>query len=199
MVRKDWILPAFIATQSVIATIGYDHLLFVNLVSRQDPGSAAYSCHEDCGGAITQARTSEDVCHDNVFLDDYNNCLKCAGPENENIWKYYGETLSSIGESCGLLASPEGSKPGGAETTSTELVEAPVSSVEATIITTSVQSKTTSSEFSSTSVVSSITDNGTAIPTGVAQAPPNAGNALSENIYTLYSSLLLGALYIIIP
>lgn len=39
-------------------------------------------------------------------MSNYNSCLECAGPDNFNIWRYYGDTLSAAGEACGFETEP---------------------------------------------------------------------------------------------
>jgi hypothetical protein len=41
-----------------------------------------------------------------AFKTNYQNCLQCAGPDNYNIWRMYGNTLSAAGSSCGLSTVP---------------------------------------------------------------------------------------------
>ena len=60
----------------------------------------------DAGTAITISKASSDVCKDSAFLTDYANCLQCAGPDNDDIWQYYGRSLSKVGETCGLVTEP---------------------------------------------------------------------------------------------
>jgi len=60
----------------------------------------------DAGTAITISKASSDVCEDPAFLTDYANCLQCAGPDNDDIWQYYGRSLSKVGETCGLATEP---------------------------------------------------------------------------------------------
>ncbi|TGJ88483.1 hypothetical protein E0Z10_g373 [Xylaria hypoxylon] len=203
MVKLISLLTAAIAAQGVIATSDDELSLFANLLKRQEPGSAVYSCHEACGQAITQARSSKDVCSDGVFLDDYNSCLECAGPDNTDIWKYYGGTLSGIAEGCGLPTTPEGNKPSDTESvtftgpTSTEPVETKTSSSVISITTAPAQPTTTSSESSAISEASTSTANGSATATGIVQVP-SAGNALSKNSYQLYGAAAFGVLYAIV-
>lgn len=45
-------------------------------------------------------------CKDGAFLIDYKNCLQCAGPDNENIWTYYGNILTKAATTCGLSTEP---------------------------------------------------------------------------------------------
>ena len=59
------------------------------------------------GQAIIQAREGGDgVCENAGFVSNYNNCLQCAGPDNVNIWQYYGNSLSAAGEACGFDTEP---------------------------------------------------------------------------------------------
>lgn len=51
--------------------------------------------------------TPADPCNDAAFVEDYNSCLQCAGPDNFNIWRYYGATLSTAGARCGFSTEPE--------------------------------------------------------------------------------------------
>ncbi|KAI0868663.1 hypothetical protein GGS24DRAFT_513027 [Hypoxylon argillaceum] len=208
MVKLNLILAAAIATQGAIAAI--DELsLFTSLLKRQAPGSAEYNCHEACGEAIIEARASDDVCSDDEFLANYSSCLKCAGPDNFDIWKYYGTTLSGYAETCGLSTAPEsGSSTDTASTTSvatsTQAVQSETSSFAISVTTLPVGSTTTSSAASitpvtsptsATSYTSTPTTNGTATTTtGVVQVT-NAANALS---YNLYGAAAFGALYAII-
>ncbi|KAI0906972.1 hypothetical protein F4824DRAFT_186670 [Ustulina deusta] len=166
MVKIHLVPVAIIAPQCVIAMIGDRLSLFPDRIKRQDPGSAAYSCHEACGGAIVQARSSENVCSNDVFLDDYKTCLECAGADNTDIWKYYSGTLSGIAESCGLPTTPEGNESSGAEsTTSTGPTSTAVESKSSSSsigITAAPTQSTTPTESSTTSETSSPAANGTA-------------------------------------
>ncbi|KAI2640629.1 hypothetical protein GGS26DRAFT_539094 [Hypomontagnella submonticulosa] len=105
MITIRWALGAIIAASAVSAST--DELqFFARLLKRQDPGSPSYNCHDNCGQAIIQGRNSADVCHDDVFLTDYKNCLQCAGPDNQDIWQYYGTTLTKDATPCGLSTTP---------------------------------------------------------------------------------------------
>ncbi|KAI5862078.1 hypothetical protein GGS23DRAFT_103769 [Durotheca rogersii] len=105
MVVLRWALGAVVAASAVSAST--DELQFFSrLLKRQDPGTPAYNCHDNCGQAIIQARNSADVCNDNIFLTNYGNCLQCSGPDNVNIWRFYGTSLSRAAEPCGLSTEP---------------------------------------------------------------------------------------------
>ncbi|KAF2259201.1 hypothetical protein CC78DRAFT_537263 [Lojkania enalia] len=75
-------------------------------MKRQEPGTPAYNCHDNCGTAITISKSGSDVCSNEAFLTNYQNCIQCSGPDNENIWRYYGGTLGPIGSECGLESEP---------------------------------------------------------------------------------------------
>ncbi|KAI0111264.1 hypothetical protein GGR51DRAFT_71616 [Nemania sp. FL0031] len=199
MVKLNWILAAAIATHGAVAAV--DELsLFASLLRRQEPGSDEYNCHEACGEAIIEGRASDDVCSDDEFLTNYSSCLKCAGPDNFDIWKYYGTTLSGYAEPCGLSTTPEsGSSTTTAAAssvvpTSTQPAQSETSSFAISVTTLPVGSTTTSAAASVTSYSSTPAANGTATTTGVVQVT-NAANALSCN---LYGAAALGALYAII-
>jgi hypothetical protein len=109
----------FIALAS--ATTQQDSL-FAALLKRQEPGTPAYACHEACGtfirflagSRITNTHTGTaitlskgaDPCTNAGFTTQYDACLQCAGPDDVNIWRYYGGTLGKAGAACGLDTQP---------------------------------------------------------------------------------------------
>ncbi|KAI0436107.1 hypothetical protein F4803DRAFT_543405 [Xylaria telfairii] len=198
MVKLNWALAAAITARGAIATTD-KLLLFDDLLKRQEPGSAAYNCHEACGQAISAARASKDVCNDDDFLINYDTCLKCSGPDNIDIWKIYGRTLSGFGESCGLSTTPasgDSTNPGSTTSTiptSTVSAETPSSSISITAAPTA--STATTGESDATSTVPTATTNGTAITTGA--VPVNVADALSGNAFGVYAAAALGVLYAI--
>ncbi|KAI0465658.1 hypothetical protein F4859DRAFT_500116 [Xylaria cf. heliscus] len=201
MFKLKWALGATIAAQGAIATT--DQLsLFATLLRRQEPGSPAYICHEDCGQAILAARASKDVCSDDDFLTNYDACLKCSGPDNIDIWKIYGGTLSGFGESCGLSTTPvsgdsaDTGSTTSATPTSTVSVESTTSSSVIIMTDAPAASTTAAGETIATSVVSTPATNGTATTTGT--VPINAAGALSRNAFGLYAVAALGALYALV-
>lgn len=105
MVASRLLLVAFVASASASAIDAEAHM-FAALLKRQEPGTPAYNCHDNCGTAITVSKAGGDTCKDEVFLFDYKNCLQCAGPDNYNIWRYYGGTLSGVASGCGLSTTP---------------------------------------------------------------------------------------------
>ncbi|KAF8846631.1 hypothetical protein BDZ45DRAFT_411664 [Acephala macrosclerotiorum] len=75
------------------------------LLKCQEPGTPAYDCHLNCAIIIGRSAAA-DPCTNSTFLSDYNAYLSCAGPDNENIWQYYGTTLTTYGTECGLSFTP---------------------------------------------------------------------------------------------
>ena len=59
------------------------------------------------GQAIKASRGSS-PCTDKVFTTDYANCLSCAGPDNYDIWQYYGDSVTKAADTCDLDATPAG-------------------------------------------------------------------------------------------
>ncbi|KAF3039993.1 hypothetical protein E8E11_006628 [Didymella keratinophila] len=105
MVAAHFLVASLVAAASATDLLVREDAYFASLLKRQEPGTPAYNCHDNCGSAITLSRGA-DPCNNAVFVTDYNNCLKCSGPDNYNIWRYYGGTLSSAGEKCGLDTEP---------------------------------------------------------------------------------------------
>ncbi|OAA65870.1 dynactin arp1 p25 subunit [Niveomyces insectorum RCEF 264] len=105
MVSSKILLSAVVAASGASAGLHMPAGLFI----RQDdlsPGSPLYNCHDNCGQAILEAQSESSVCKDNVFTTDYDNCLQCAGPDNADIWRYYGSSLTSAAAECGLATTP---------------------------------------------------------------------------------------------
>ncbi|KAK7534210.1 uncharacterized protein J3D65DRAFT_669886 [Phyllosticta citribraziliensis] len=76
------------------------------LGKRQDNDTANYNCHDNCGEAILLVKAGCNVCTDEAFLNDYKNCLQCAGSDNQDIWQYYGPSLTSAAANCSLATTP---------------------------------------------------------------------------------------------
>ncbi|KAF2683346.1 hypothetical protein K458DRAFT_368570 [Lentithecium fluviatile CBS 122367] len=104
MVAWRLLITSFIA--AVGTSLHVEGHNFASLLKRQEPGTPAYNCHDNCGTAITISKAGGDVCSNDVFLFDYRNCLQCAGPDNYNIWRYYGGSLNSVAVECGLDTEP---------------------------------------------------------------------------------------------
>ncbi|KAF2014868.1 hypothetical protein BU24DRAFT_451802 [Aaosphaeria arxii CBS 175.79] len=105
MVAYRFIFTGFAAVATVVASPSAEDHFFSNLLKRQEPGTPAYNCHDNCGLAITLSR-QDGSCENNRFLSAYGNCIQCSGPDNYNIWRYYGGTLTTAGGKCNLPTEP---------------------------------------------------------------------------------------------
>ncbi|KAI5916993.1 hypothetical protein F4810DRAFT_698395 [Camillea tinctor] len=182
-------LVGLVATTTVVSASTDEFQFFSRLLKRQEPGTPAYNCHDNCGQAIIQARESADVCNDEIFLTDYQNCLQCSGPDNENIWRFYGNTLSSTGERCSLSTEPlSGEQPdvGAAIPAGTSSVTS--SSDELASSTTSVASSTIA-ESATTTVESPSATTGTAESTLISTSTNTAETSLTSAPITSSATL----------
>ncbi|KAL4750497.1 hypothetical protein BDW72DRAFT_175782 [Aspergillus terricola var. indicus] len=130
----------------VASVAAFQYPDFVPLSKRQAPGTPQYECHANCGGIITASR-SDGYCDSSNFESMLSDCLDCA--LMYDIWKYYGNSVSSAAENCGLDATP---------------VE-PTSSSASTATETTASSRT-ENETASTSAVAGSSSEG-ASPTGI--------------------------------
>ncbi|ORY55476.1 uncharacterized protein BCR38DRAFT_124869 [Pseudomassariella vexata] len=187
MVAVQFLLGAALAAARVSAST--DQLqLFSRLLKRQEPGTPAYDCHNNCGQAIIEARQSDDVCTDDIFLTDYANCLQCSGPDNENIWQYYGTTLKTAAASCGLSTTPlsgeqdavgeaiiagstSTSTTAAAETTTTTAAETTSTATTETTETSTAGSSTVESTASATATATSTVGETSITVTSASSAP----------------------------
>ncbi|KAF3005845.1 hypothetical protein E8E13_008759 [Curvularia kusanoi] len=109
MIASRFLVVASLVVASSASLITRQDALLTSLLKRQEPSTPAYNCHDNCGSAIKLSRVA-DPCNNAVFIADYNNCIKCSGPDNYNIWRYYGGSLSSTGAKCGLDTEPVSGK-----------------------------------------------------------------------------------------
>lgn len=139
------------------------------------------------GQAIIQARNSDDVCTDDIFLTDYQNCLQCSGPDNVDIWRYYGGTLTTAASSCGLSTTPlSGEQPdvgpaipagGSDDTTTSEEATSSATSAPTTATTATEEAPTTTatstaeeeSSAAPTTTATTATGDATEAPTSTAE------------------------------
>ncbi|KAH7072745.1 hypothetical protein BKA63DRAFT_515601 [Paraphoma chrysanthemicola] len=206
MVSCKILLTCFVAVTSA-TQLHPDDAVFAALLKRQAPGTASYNCHDNCGTAITLSR-QPNKCDLDAFKTNYNNCLQCAGPDNYNIWRMYGNTLSSAGSSCGLSTEPlPGKQPdvgpavkpassSGAASASASATPAPVSGSASAVISAATSAAASLSARVS-SVASSVTGtNATASFT--ASAPPqqstNAGAHQAGSVVGLVGAIVFGAM-----
>ncbi|KAH8592736.1 hypothetical protein B0O99DRAFT_228757 [Bisporella sp. PMI_857] len=140
----------------------------LTLLKRQEPGTPLYACHEDCGNSITLSRTSN-YCANPDFLSQYQSCLECAGPDNFNIWRYYGGTLTTAGSACGLSTTPLS----GSASSSSVSTPAPIST--STINEPPAEVTTTSS--SSGAEASSTAESTAEAPSSTEASPSTSGSS----------------------
>ncbi|KAI1208704.1 uncharacterized protein F4807DRAFT_130399 [Annulohypoxylon truncatum] len=210
MVALRWTVAAVLTATAVSAST--DELQFIaRLLKRQEVGSAAYNCHDNCGQAIIEGRSSDDVCNDEIFLTDYKACLQCSGPDNQDIWQYYGTTLTKDASACGLSTTPlSGSQPdvgaaipaGGstssATSTATEAssTETPTATSSATSeATTAATSTATSGETSAQGTTASATVSASVTsassPVTTTYTPTGTGSASGNGTATTSSGLVV--------
>ncbi|KAH7132272.1 hypothetical protein B0J11DRAFT_221983 [Dendryphion nanum] len=110
MVASRTLFAGLAAAACVSASaLANEDAYFSALLKRQEPGTPAFNCHDNCGLAISLSRESS-PCSNSRFLGSYANCIQCSGPDNYNIWRYYGFTLTPAGTSCGLETTPKSGK-----------------------------------------------------------------------------------------
>ncbi|KAI5803465.1 hypothetical protein DFH27DRAFT_49984 [Peziza echinospora] len=166
----------FLATAISVLTVSASpdaEFDFTAILKRQAEGTPSYTCHADCGAAITQSKLAE-PCKNEVFLAKYQKCLECSGTTKENIWSMYGRTLGTAGAACGLSTTP------------IEIVQS----------TGGVQNGTATATATGNSTIlptASATGN-TTFPT--ADPSGSAGNSITSN--SLYALLVAGAALILV-
>lgn len=192
MLVSQFLVAGLVAVASA-TTLVAEESFFSSLLKRQEPGSPAYDCHSACGSkisplfmlasrltpssgaAITLSRGA-DPCNNATFVTNYNSCLKCAGPGNVNIWRYYGGTLSTAGAKCGLETEPAA---GGNESaaSSSSSSATPVASSSRSSVLASASSAATSMPvtLASTTVVST-----TAQSSSVSRTPTSRPNVTTS-------------------
>ncbi|OJI99317.1 hypothetical protein ASPVEDRAFT_26134 [Aspergillus versicolor CBS 583.65] len=155
----------------------FEYPEFVPLHKRQEPGTPAYECHANCGGIITDAR-SDGYCDKSDFKTKLNDCLDCA--LEFDIWKYYGNSVSSAAEECGLDATPvEGSSSSSSSSSASET--ATETSSEAESSSTPTESATESTSASETTDSSTTVSSTPVIPTVTTPATTTPGSSSSSS------------------
>ncbi|KAK8199775.1 hypothetical protein HDK77DRAFT_210283 [Phyllosticta capitalensis] len=139
------------------------------LAKRQDNETALYNCHDNCGEAILFVKANC-TCSNDAFVNDYKACLQCAGTENEDIWKYYGPSLSSAAAVCSLATTPLS----GTQATVASATPAPTASGSSACPT----ANSTSS--------ASATGTGTASASAASASSTSAGSVLDWNPWLLF-------------
>ncbi|RYP71772.1 hypothetical protein DL771_004584 [Monosporascus sp. 5C6A] len=201
MITVRWALGAIIAAS--IASASTDELQLISrLLKRQEPGTPAYNCHDNCGQAVLQARNSDDVCTDDVFLANYENCLQCSGPDNVDIWRYYGNSLTTAAEPCGLPTAPLSGEqpdvgsaiPAGSSapptTTTVTTPEQPTTSVTSAFqptMTTTTEAPTTAAEDSPGGTLESVSTTTTTTPEASVSTSHEESTPSSTTVYATIS------------
>ncbi|KAG8157090.1 hypothetical protein KVR01_013080 [Diaporthe batatas] len=213
MVALTWIISTAVAATTALANDFPAAGVFIDpiLAKRQDetPGSPSYNCHDNCGQAIIEARNcNATLCDDQVFQKNYQNCLQCAGADNEDIWRYYGDRLGAAAAACDLGAEPlpgeqDDVGPAVVASNSTSACEAaaaaaaaaagsssspPSASASATGASASATSSPSDTASASASDAAAASASGTASSAANHGLPPAAG-------FAAYGAIAVGALY----
>lgn len=92
--------------------------------------------------AIEEIQNCGSVCNDTTFINDYDNCLQCSGPDNQDIWQYYGPELNTTAAACGFSTTPlNGTQ---------DAVDLPITASNSTAACTAAQESNSTSTSSST-------------------------------------------------
>ena len=206
MVKVLTLVTAFAAVANALG-LQAEEDIFAALLKRQAPGTPSYNCHDNCGQAITLSRRP-DPCKNEAFKANYNNCLQCAGPDNYNIWRMYGNTLSTAGSNCGFSTTPlSGKQPdvGPAVSAGGSSASASIGTAISSGTPTGLSSQSFSPTSTSTTVASSSSlvvnaspsRNATASATGIAppQQSTNSGSNLDAGAGEIIGAVFLGALF----
>jgi hypothetical protein len=170
---------------SFFVSTAFASLSVALITKRQDAndtvGTNLYNCHDNCGWSyfslnphICIVKAEVDVsqsgeaileeeiagfCGSTIFSTDYAACLQCSGPDNEDIWQYYGPYLTAGAVECGSSTVPlSGTQADVATALPAQNASTPASTASATVAGTSSISGssaiTSTSSTSSTSIVS---------------------------------------------
>ncbi|KAJ5476931.1 hypothetical protein N7475_002660 [Penicillium sp. IBT 31633x] len=180
---------------------------FVPLHRRQDPGTPAYDCHADCGDVIITGRT-DGYCDSADFKTELSDCLKCA--VEYDIWKYYGDSVSTAAAGCGLDAtlvevsftetattashSASAAKPTENSLTSAVPTDATISSTHTKAPTTSVSPHRVSVSSRPSSLIASTTPTGSSATSTPSPSPLFSGGTSINNGKGLVSDALIGCI-----
>ncbi|KAH8780985.1 hypothetical protein F5883DRAFT_612607 [Diaporthe sp. PMI_573] len=208
MVALRWVISTALAASTALANDFAAAGVFIHpiLAKRQNEtaGSPSYNCHDTCGQAIIEVRNcNATICDDQIFQTNYENCLQCAGPDNEDIWKYYGDSIETAAASCGLATEPlsgpqEGVGAAVVASNSTAACEAAAAAGSA-----SSSSPSASATGASASASASASDSASASATASESAASSSGTAASAAGaaptavagFAAYGAVAVGALY----
>lgn len=138
------------------------------------------------GGIITDAR-SDGYCDKSDFKTKLSDCLECA--LEFDIWKYYGNSVSSAAEECGLDATPvEGSSSSSSSASASETATATETSSQTESSSTPTESSTESTSASEETTDSSTTVSSTPVipttTTPTATTTPGSSVSFSAHVPT---------------
>ncbi|KAG6365724.1 hypothetical protein INS49_007335 [Diaporthe citri] len=203
MVAFRWVIGTALAASTALANDFALAGVFIHpiLAKRQNEsvGSPSYNCHDNCGQAIIEVRNcNATICDDEVFQTNYKNCLQCAGPDNEDIWKYYGESIETAAASCGLDTEPLGGQQESVGTAvvasnSTSACEAAAAAGSESSSPSASASSTGASASASASASSSASESA-ASASGTASSAANAAPTAVAGV-AAYGAVAVGALY----
>ncbi|KKY32897.1 putative dynactin arp1 p25 subunit [Diaporthe ampelina] len=197
MVALRWIISTALAASTALATDFAPAGVFIHpvLAKRQNEsaGSPSYNCHDNCGQAIIEVRNcNATICDDEVFQTNYKNCLQCAGPDNEDIWQWYGDSLEAAAASCDLDTEPlsgQQESVGAAAVASNS-----TSACEAAAAAAGSASSSASASATATGASASASGTASASASGTASSAANAAPTAVAG-FAAYGAVAVGALY----
>ncbi|KAL2289442.1 hypothetical protein FJTKL_01730 [Diaporthe vaccinii] len=205
MVALGWIIGTALAASTTLASDFAPAGVFIHpiLAKRQNEsvGSPSYNCHDNCGQAIIEVRNcNATICDDEVFQTNYKNCLQCAGPDNEDIWKYYGASIETAAASCDLDTEPltgqqEAVGTAVVASNSTAACEAAAAAgSESSSSSASASASATGASASASASASSSASESAASASGTASSAANAAPTAGAG-FAAYGAVAVGALY----
>ncbi|RDW79229.1 uncharacterized protein DSM5745_06081 [Aspergillus mulundensis] len=166
----------------VASAAAFEYPDFVPLNKRQEPGTPQYECHANCGGIITASR-SDGYCDSSDFKSMFNDCMNCA--LEYDIWKYYGNSVSSAAENCGLDATPVQPSSSSASTaTSTSTATETETEAESTSTVTESDTETETISSTETSTDSTTVSSTPVIPTVTTTTTPTSSEGAASGTPT---------------
>ncbi|KAL4903212.1 hypothetical protein BDW74DRAFT_180079 [Aspergillus multicolor] len=163
----------------VASAAAFEYPDFVPLNKRQEPGTPQYECHANCGGIITASR-SDGYCDTGDFKSMLNDCLNCA--LEYDIWKYYGNSVSSAAENCRLDATPV--QPSSSSATATATSTSTETEAESTSTSTESGTETETASSTETTADSTTVSSTPVIPAATATTTPTSSEGATSSTPT---------------
>ncbi|KAL1880058.1 hypothetical protein Daus18300_001421 [Diaporthe australafricana] len=203
MVALRWVISTALAASTTLAIDFAPAGVYIHpiLAKRQNEsaGSPSYNCHDNCGQAIIEVRNcNATICDDETFQTNYQSCLQCAGPDNEDIWQYYGDSIETAAASCGLDTEPlsgEQDAVGTAVVASNSTAACEAAAAGAASESASASASGSSSASASASASASETASGSSASGTASSAANAAPTAVAD--FAAYGAVAVGALYAI--